>query len=110
MCSLPQSVDKTETWYSRASKIYKNFSTEYTAKYKVLVRDNQLVYEKISKKQQTRLSAWKEQTLYNYNGTNEDDERKKGFFKSLISQEFYISPTKYKPGIQRWLSGVGSLS
>jgi hypothetical protein len=94
MRSLPQSLDKTETWYSRASKTYENFSVEYTAKYKVPVRYSQLVYEKISKKQQTKLSAWKEQTPYNYNGTNENDERKKGFFRSFISHEFYISPTK----------------
>jgi hypothetical protein len=50
------------------------------AKYNVLVKDNQLVYKKISKKQRTKLSNLIEQMFYNYNGTNEDDEKKKGFF------------------------------
>jgi hypothetical protein len=39
---------------------------------------------------------------YNYNGTNEDDERKKGFFRSFIFHEFYVSPMK----IQTWNSKV----
>jgi hypothetical protein len=35
---------------------------------------------------------------YNYNGTNEDDERKINKFRSFISHEFYVIPMK----IQTW--------
>ncbi len=69
-----------KTQVTRVLKTYKNFSAKYMAKYNVLVKDNQLVYKKISKKQRTKLSNLIEQMFYNYNGTNEDDEKKKGFF------------------------------
>jgi hypothetical protein len=75
-------------------KTYKNFSAKYRAKYNILVRDNQLVYNFFSKEQQTKLSNLIEQMPYNYNGTNEDDEKKKGFSRSFVSQEFYLSPMK----------------
>jgi hypothetical protein len=80
--------------WQRASKTYKNFSAKYRAKYNVLIKDSQLVYKKNLKKQQTKLRDLIEQMHYNYNGRNENDERKKFFFRSFVSQEFYVSPMK----------------